>query len=100
MHGKWTKENFDKHHRDNPRIYELFERYALKAAAARPYYSAKAIFHRVRWYSQIEEKNSDFKMDDGWISHYARLFMEKHPEHDGFFQIRTRRNSYHNEATE
>lgn len=99
MHGKWSKENFERHHAENPRIYALFVRYAMKAAAARPYYSAKAIFHRVRWYSEIEEKNSEFKIDDGWISHYARKFMEDYPQHKGFFETRKRRNSYHNDET-
>lgn len=37
----------------------------------------------------------DFKIDDGWISHYARKFMRVHPEHDGFFETRVRKNSYH-----
>lgn len=96
-YGKWTKEKFEKHHQDHPEIYDLFERYALHAASVRKYYSAKAIFHRVRWHTQIEERNSEFKIDDGWISHYARKFLADHPEHEGFFQTRLRYNSYHND---
>ena len=95
MNGKWSKENFEKHHTENPEIYELFCHYAKQAAVVKEYYSAKCIFHRVRWETQIVEKNSSFKIDDGWISHYARKFMEDFPEHDGFFSTRQRRNSYH-----
>lgn len=100
MNGKWTKENFEKHHAENPDIYDRFCYYANKAASVREYYSAKCIFHRIRWETQIEEKQSDFKIDDGWISHYARKFMDEHPEHEGFFQTRKRRDSYHNSERE
>jgi len=95
MNGKWTKEKFDQHHAENPEIYKMFCHYAHKAAAVRRYYSAKCVFHRVRWETMIEEKRSDFKIDDGWISHYARKFMEDFPEHEGFFETRVRRESYH-----
>ena len=95
MHGKWTAEKFEEHHKNHPDKYRMFCHYAKKAAAARKHYSAKCVFHRVRWETQIVEKNSDFKIDDGWISHYARKFMEDHPEHDGFFETRERRESYH-----
>ena len=94
-HGKWTKANFKKHHKEHPEIYDKFCKFAKQAARVKAYYSAKAIFHRIRWETQIEEKKSEFKIDDGWISHYARKFMEDFPKYDGFFQIRHRENSYH-----
>ena len=93
--GKWTKENFDVYHKENPEIYNHFERFALIAASKRKYYSAKSIFHRVRWESMVSSIDDDYKIDDGWISHYARKFMEDHPEHEGFFKTRVRRDSYH-----
>jgi hypothetical protein len=95
MNGKWTKENFEKHHAENPEIYRKFCHYAFKAAAVREHYSAKCIFHRVRWETQIEERKTDFKIDDGWIAHYARMFMDDYPDHKDFFETRVRRNSYH-----
>lgn len=93
--GIWTKENFEKHNADNPHIYEVFEKYALQATKRRSHYSAKAIFHIIRWNTELSETDSDFKISDGWISHYARLFMEKNPEHAGFFKTAIRKNSYH-----
>jgi len=93
--GKWTKENFAKYHEENPHIYDYFERFALMMAERRSYYSAKCVFHRVRWETTLEGKDDQFKVDDGWISHYARMFMELHPEHKGFFKTRSRRDSYH-----
>ena len=95
MNGTWTKENFEKHHEKNPHIYEAFEKYALKSAKRRNKYSAKAIFHIMRWETELEEKDSEYKISDGWIAHYARLFMEKNPTHKGLFRTTLRKNTYH-----
>ena len=95
MNGKWTKENFDIHDSKNPDIYRMFCHYALQAAKVKKYFSAKCIFHRVRWETQIVERKADYKIDDGWISHYARKFMEDYPQYEGFFETRVRRESYH-----
>ena len=97
MNGKWTQENFEKHHQANPEIYDMFVRFAKEAAEKRTYYSAKSIFHRIRWETMISDKDGDFKIDDGWISHYARKFMTDYPQHEGFFSIRHRKESYHYE---
>ena len=100
MNGKWTKENFEEFHKNNPEIYTLFIKFTnMVIERKRKYYSAKAIFHRIRWESMISSDThqllGDYKIDDGWISHYARMFMDDFPQHSGFFQTRDRRNSYH-----
>jgi len=94
LNGKWTKENFEVHHRQNPEIYDMFCKFAKQMAAVKKYYSAKAIFHRMRWETAINENDSEFKISDGWISHYARKFLEEHPEHSNFFRTRTPKESY------
>jgi len=96
MNGKWSKLNFILFDLKNPEIFDNFAHFALIAAQHRRYYSAKAVFHRVRWETMISGEDDIYKIDDGWISHYARKFMRLYPEHDGFFQTRTRRDSYHN----
>jgi hypothetical protein len=100
MNGKWTKENFEEFHKNNPEIYTLFIKFTnMVIERKRKYYSAKAIFHRIRWESMISSDThqllGDYKIDDGWISHYARKFMDDFPQHQGFFQTRDRKNSYH-----
>lgn len=92
---RWTKENFDIYHAKHPQIYDLFKQFALQVAEKRKYYSAKSIFHRVRWETMIGEKDGEFKIDDGWISHYARKFVDDYPQHKKFFQFRVRRGGYH-----
>ena len=96
MHGKWTVENFIKHDIANPNVYKLFERFALEASKYKQKYSAKSIFHRIRWETMLSEKDSQYKIDDGWISHYARKFMDNYPELEDFFEVRMRKDSYHN----
>jgi hypothetical protein len=95
MHGKWTVEKFIEHDKENPEVYKMFERFALEAAKYKSKYSAKSIFHRIRWETMVSEKDSQYKIDDGWISHYARKFLEHHPELEGFFETRLREHSYH-----
>ena len=94
LNGKWTKENFEKHHIENPEIYDMFCKFSKEMASVRKHYSAKAIFHRMRWETAISEKNSEFKISDGWISHYARKFLDEHPEYSTFFRTRTPKESY------
>ena len=101
MHGKWTKENFEEFHKNNPKIYILFIKFTnMVIERKRKYYSAKAIFHRIRWETMMSSTThqllGDFKIDDGWISHYARKFMDDFPQHRGFFKTQVRHNSYHN----
>jgi hypothetical protein len=91
---KWNAESFKKYHASNPSVYEYFVKYALIATKHREYYSAKAIFHRIRWETMIGGQ-SDYKIDDGWISFYARLFMAEYPQHKDFFQTRLRKGNNH-----
>ena len=63
--GEFTQENFLKHHAENPHIYNMFVKYTLEVARHRDYFSAKAVFHRIRWETAISEHDSDFKISDG-----------------------------------
>jgi len=94
MHGKWTKENFNLYNDQHPEVYKSFIMFAKIATQHKKYYSAKAIFHRVRWETMVSG-GVDYKIDDGWISHYARKFMHDFPQHNNFFEIRQRKNTYH-----
>ena len=95
--GNYTKEKFEIHHQKNPRIYDKFCEYAKIAAEKYDTYSAKAIFHVIRWNTEIGENDSFFKISDGWISHYSRKFMEEYPQYDGFFRTTQRKDTYFDE---
>ena len=98
MNNKWTKENFELYDADHPDIWEMFKKFSLQIAAKRQYFSAKCVFHRVRWETAIGN-TGDFKIDDGWISHYARKFAKEYPEHENLFEFRVRQKSYHNQMS-
>jgi hypothetical protein len=70
-------------------VKSLFEKFASETIG-RGYgrYSADAILHRIRWTMQIERGLRDYKCNDHWTSALARWFMDKHPEHSGFFELR------------
>jgi len=54
------------------------------------HYSADAIFHRIRWEMTKPEykEGEEFKINNNYTSVYARGFMNKYPEHAGFFRLR------------
>jgi hypothetical protein len=95
MHGKWTKENFELFHIEHPEVYNLFKKFAFQAANKRSRYSARGIFHRIRWETMMQGTGDGYKLDAGWSSHYARMFMEENPQLSKFFETRIRKNSYH-----
>lgn len=84
-------ERFFTFHRDNPRVFKLFELYTMQAInSGRKRYGARAIVERVRWEVNITTTGSEFKIDNCHIPYYARLFAQVHPEHKDFFEFRNR----------
>jgi len=84
-----VRERFLEFHAENPHVYKALLRFALEAyAAGRGRFSMRAIFHRARWYTRIETTDPDWKINDRWSPHYARMMMEAVPELEGFFELR------------
>ena len=83
-------EKFEEYFLDNPQIWELFVRFALVVAeSGRTHYSARAIFHRIRWHVEIETQAEDnFKIGNNHSPYYSRLFHLAYPEYDGLFRNR------------
>jgi len=94
---KWTAEKFQEFHERNPQIFVAFEAAALEATRFRVVFSARAIYQRMRW-NTYERGEVPFKLDDGWLSHYARLFARYHPEHKDLFSYRCREGGYHEDG--
>ena len=70
-------------------ICDLFERLSLQVRARGfERYSARAIFHRMRWEEQIEKGNREFKIDNNHSAALARWFIARHPELPDFFETR------------
>lgn len=83
-------EKFSKYFSDNPQIWNLFIQFALVVAeSGRTHYSARAIFHRIRWHVEIETKSEDsFKIGNNHSPYFARLFHLVYPEYNGLFRNR------------
>lgn len=70
---------FEEFHAANPRVWELFERFALELVrAGRRRIGARLIGERIRWECAIATTDAEFKVNDHHWPHYARMFAEKH----------------------
>lgn len=89
-------ERFEAFHTENPKVFELFCRFADEARrTGRTRYSADAILHRLRWHLEIEVRDTgeEFALNNDFTSRYARLLIEEDPSFDGFFELRKLRES-------
>ena len=84
------------HIRNNPKIYNYFEEFTFDMIRKKPERgSAWMVANRVRWETsfgvqsiQEIEYPTVFKVTNNFIALYARLFMCRHPQHEGYFQIK------------
>lgn len=83
------KRKFLEYHRDNPHVYELFKEFALQIIkSGHKNFSARGIFHRIRWETYTDDRFEPLKVNNNYSSGYARLFEQDYPEHKGFFRKR------------
>lgn len=82
------EQRFATYHSKNPHVYEMFKKFAFAAAAEKATYSADAVLHRMRWYTEIETRGDRFKINNNYAAYYARMFMKDFPQYRGFFRTR------------
>ena len=76
-------------HNTHPDVYRLFVRFAFEAIdSGRDYFGAAAIWERMRWYTLVEERRAEFKLNNNHRAYYVRLFVADYPEHASFFRTR------------
>ncbi|MDE2020328.1 MAG: hypothetical protein KGJ13_08340 [Patescibacteria group bacterium] len=82
-------ERFRNFHERNPAVYDLFRKFAERAhqAGARRI-GAKAIAERIRWETSVE-KVGDYKINNSYVSRYARLLIAAHPHLGDLFEVRS-----------
>jgi hypothetical protein len=56
------------------------------------HYSSDAILHRVRWHFQVERGMRDYKCNNNWTAVLSRWWLERNPQHAGFFELRERKS--------
>lgn len=80
-------------HKKNPNVSILFVRFTNEVInRGFSNYSVNAIFERIRWETDEADHDgkSTFKLNNNYRAWYARKFMERYPEHEGFFRTRSR----------
>lgn len=74
-----TRKEFEKFHADNPEVYRLFCYFTIQVInAGHSKYSAEAIFNQIRWYTTVETRGDDFKINNDYKPYYSRKFMEEY----------------------
>lgn len=83
------QERFEEFHAENPKIYKLFKKYA-KDALKRGHtkLSGWFIVNIIRWEEGVDSTGSGFKIQNDYIALYTRKFIEDHPKHAEFFNIK------------
>jgi hypothetical protein len=76
--------------RENPDVWKLFSKFTFERIdRGFKNYSVNAIFERIRWEKDAGGDGvTSFKLNNNYRAFYARAFMRKYPEHDGFFRTR------------
>lgn len=86
---------FDKFNAENPQVWELFIKFTFEVIrTGRKHYSVNAIFERIRWHTDIETNDREFKLSNNHRAYYARHFHDKFPDHDGFFRTKQLRSAH------
>jgi hypothetical protein len=73
----------------NPQLWYWIDRFALeRARAGWQHYGISNVIERARWETAIPTDGDIYKINNNHRAHYARMWMLKHPEHNGFFRTR------------
>jgi hypothetical protein len=93
LNGVWIRDGFNKFNKENPHIYQAFERESLKAIEkGREKISAKLIINWIRWNEFLNSSDLNFKINDAFTAYYSRLFIKIHPQYSNIFEFRKLRN--------
>jgi len=80
---------FWRFHADNPWVANELERMTDELwRAGRRRVSMKMLFEVLRWESARTTTANDFKLNNNFTAHYARLMMRRRPEWDDMFELR------------
>lgn len=83
------RERMQEFHEANPEVYELFKRFTFQVIrSGRKNFGVSAVWERMRWYTNIETVNDEYKLNNNHRAYYSRMFMEDYPQYAGFFRTR------------
>lgn len=86
---KVVRDRFRKFHEKNPHVFDEFEKKSFEIInTGRPRYSAMRIIQAIRWDEDKKTTGDVFKINNDFTPIYSRMFTDKWPEFDGFFERR------------
>lgn len=91
-YNKTIQERFVKFHQEYPKVYDLFKAFAIQLIKkGHKKVGARMIIERIRWEFATGDSKDEmgFKINNYFIAHYARLFIQQHPEYKEFIETRT-----------
>jgi len=93
INGKTIETAFEHFDAGNPEVFEQICRQALIAInKGKKRISIKAIVNWLRWNWFVDTKDSTgYKINDAYISLYARKFVKKYPQHKDKIELRALR---------
>jgi hypothetical protein len=84
-----TRMDFAAYDEAHPEVWLAFEEAALRLIdKGVHHYGAKAIMEYIRYHTALTTGDDFFKVNNSFTAGYARKFIEKHPEHKDFFELR------------
>lgn len=85
---------FDAFHAEHPEVYaELVKRARQLKAKGIHSYSIKGLYEIVRFHTALGSTTDQFKLNNDFTAHYARLIMQQEDGLAGFFKLRVRRTA-------
>jgi hypothetical protein len=85
---KWKKWD-----QNNPHFYDLFKKFTFEAIQrGRKELSGWLVANRIRWETEVVTMGSEWKVPNGCIAYYTRMFMIEYPQHTELFETRPLKN--------
>jgi len=76
---------------DNPRVMDLYERFALQALQSKKRFGVKLITERIRWelHIDVNAKSDDYKINNNHSAYIARWLLFRYPQFKPHLAIRS-----------
>lgn len=88
MSAETTRERFEQYHAAHPVVYQELRRLAYEMRKRGfSSYSIMTLYGAARYRLSLDS-GEDYKMNNNYMPHYARLLMQAEPELAGFFETR------------
>lgn len=83
------QEAFEKFDAENPQVYERLKRLSMQLVIkGHKHYGISGLFEVLRWQHAMETTGNEFKLNNNFRAHYARLLMKNEPILAAFFRTR------------